>query len=136
MSIGVLIFDGDVKLAKLYGRFLCDHGFRAEIAASEFECQERLQERAWGSLVLDCEIPKRGAHRLLAWSRTTCVAMPVILTTWRGSPESVRRHVVPPVVQCLRKFFPLPALADAIRMAARSGGAQDGVAECFELVRR
>jgi DNA-binding NtrC family response regulator len=136
MSIGVLILDGDVELAKLYSRYLSHRGFRAETTASESECREFLQDRSWDALVLDCEIPQRGAQPLLAWSRTTCLAMPVILTTWRGSPESLRRLVVPPVVQCLRKFFPLPALADAVRMAAGSGETQGSLAEHLQLIRR
>jgi DNA-binding response OmpR family regulator len=133
MSLGVVVMDRDVKLARLYSRFLSDHGFQAETAPSESECQEILHQRLWDALVLDCEIPQRGRKRLLAWSRIQCSSLPVILTTWSGSPDSVRRLVVPPVVLCLRKFFPLPALLDAIRLAARSAGTRDSLVDRLQF---
>ena len=73
-------------------------------------------------LVLDCELPWGDAMGILACLQEDDLSLPVILTTWNTSPESVRQLVVPPVVRCLRKFFPLPALLDGIHLAVKSDG--------------
>jgi CheY-like chemotaxis protein len=122
MDVDVLMADQDVKLAKLYCRFLADHGFSAETATCGLECLEMVRQLAPEVLVLDRELAWDDASGVLAWLREDGLPLPVILTTWNASPRTIQRLVVPPVVLCLRKFFPLPALLDAIHVAVNGHG--------------
>jgi CheY-like chemotaxis protein len=117
MDVDVLIADQDVKLARLYCRFLADHGFSAEAATCGLDCLGKARELAPEVLVLDRELAWDDASGVLACLREDELPLPVILTTWDASPATARRFVVPPVVLCLRKFFPLPALLDAVHVA-------------------
>lgn len=120
MILDVLIADQDFDLARLYCRFLADHGLTAEAASSGLECLGIVRQRSPQVLVLDHELPWGDGEGVLACLREDGLSLPVILTTWKTSPRFAPRMIVPPVVACLRKFFPLPALLDGIRMATRS----------------
>jgi DNA-binding response OmpR family regulator len=117
MSLEVLIADQDVELAMLYRRFLHSHGLSAETVTGGLECLRRIRQRPPDVLVLDCGLLWGGADGVVACLREEGASLPVILTTWSTSPEEVCRLVVPPVVHCIRKFFPLPALLKSIRLA-------------------
>ncbi len=71
-----------------------------------------VRDRGPHVLVLDCELPWGDGAGVLACLREDGLSLPVILTTWKDAPEA--RLLAPPVVRCLRKFFPLPALLDAV----------------------
>ena len=122
MSLHILIADQDIALARLYRRFLSNHGLSAEAVASGLECLKEVRQQAPDVLVLDHELRWGDALGVLTCLRQDGLSMPVLLTTWQRSPETVRRLVVPPVVLCLRKFFPLPALLDGIHLAIHSCG--------------
>jgi DNA-binding response OmpR family regulator len=117
MSLEVLIADHDVELAMLYSRFLARHGFSAETVTGGLECLRRIRQLSPDVLVLDRDLPWGGGDGVVACLREEGVSVPVILTTWSTSPDMVGGLVVPPVVHCLRKFFPLPALLECIRFA-------------------
>ena len=126
MSVDVLIADQDVELANLYCRFLADHGFSVEGVECGLECLD--VPHVPDVLVWTASCP--GAmHGNTCLSAEDDLSLPVILTTWNASPESIRKLVVPPVVHCLRKFFPLPALLDGIHFAAKC----DGTVKLFPL---
>ena len=122
MSLDILIADQDVELANLYCRFLTAHGFSAERVECGLECLDRVRRHVPDVLVLDRELPWGDATGILACLQEDDLSLPVILTTWNTSPELVRKLVVRPVVHCLRKFFPLPALLDGIHFAVKSDG--------------
>lgn len=118
MPLDVLITDEDVELARLYCRFLAVNGFSAETATCGLECLRKVGQLDPHVLILDSELPPRGdAAGVLACLREDGLSLPIILTTWNSSQETIDRLVVPPVVLCLRKFFPLPELLDGIRIA-------------------
>jgi CheY-like chemotaxis protein len=127
MSPRILIADQDVKLARLYGAFLSDHGMVVETAASGLECLTLVRLQAPDVLVLDHELPWHDAAGVLACLREDGLSLPVLLTTWSASAATVRRLVAPPVVRCLRKFFPLPTLLDSVHSAFLLG---DRAADC------
>lgn len=120
MHLDVLIADQDLKLARLYCRFLAGHGLSAKAALSGLDCLAMVHQQPPDVLVLDRELPWNDARGILACLRADGVSLPVILTTWNDSQETMRRLVTPPVVLCLRKFFPLPALLGAIHLAVNS----------------
>jgi DNA-binding response OmpR family regulator len=126
-QVEVLLADQDLALAKLYPRFLRVHGLAAETAASARECRRKLVPSDWDVLVLDRELPGRSANRLLSQIRADGISTAVVLTTSTASPDADGRLVVPPVVLCLRKFFPLPELAEAVRSAATPSHFQPSV---------
>lgn len=133
MHLHVVIADQDVKLAKLYCRFLADHGISAETAVCGLECLGIMRHHVPDVLVLDRELPWRDARGVLACLREDGLSLPVILTTWSTSQDAVRWLVVPPIVLCLRKFFPLPALLEGIHFAVNSYGSQDLFSESLQL---
>lgn len=125
MHLDVVIADQDVELAQLYCRFLADHGLSAGAAAGGLECLVMVRERKPQVLVLDHELPWGDGEGVLACLREDGLSLPVILTTWNGSPTIASHLVVLPVMVCLRKFFPLSALLDSILTASnhfRQGG--------------
>lgn len=136
MHLDVVIADQDVELAKLYCRFLAVHGIAAETAACGLECLGIIRHQVPDVLVLDRELPWRDAKGVLACLREDGLTLPVILTTWNASQETVRRLVVPPIVLCLRKFFPLPALLEGIHCAVNSYGSQDVFSESLQLTQQ
>jgi CheY-like chemotaxis protein len=117
MNPDVLVADHDIKLARLYCRFLADHGLTAEAVSDGLQCLGVVRQSDPQVLVLDHELPWGDGEGVLACLREDGRSLPVILTTWRRSPEFARRMIVSPVVACLRKFFPLPTLLDTIQMA-------------------
>jgi DNA-binding response OmpR family regulator len=124
MKTSVLVVDRDRELARLYFEYLSDNGFSTDVAATREECLAMVRERPWDVLILDRENPRCDAKSVITRLRNEVPSLPVILTTWVASPDRVPRLVVPPVVLCLRKFFPLPQLLDSIRLTAKLGGAQ------------
>ena len=116
MSIDVLIADQDVELARLYCRFLSEKGLSAEIAETGLECLKRVHWKKPDVLVLDHDLAWGDAEGVLACLREDRFPLPVILTSWNIASESIPL-LEPPVVQCLRKFFPLPALLDEVKRA-------------------
>lgn len=136
MSLDVLIADQDVELATLYGRFLAARGFSVETARCGLECLGKVREMAPDVLVLDRELPWGDGEGVLACLREDGASVPVILTTWIASPETCSSLVVPPVVLCLRKFFPLPALLNGIEFAANSYRKPGDSSDDLELVRQ
>lgn len=125
MHVDVVIVDQDAELAKLYCRFLANHGLTAEAATRRRECLELVRLQAPDVLVLDHELPRGDAKGILACLREDRLPLPIILTTWNAPPKTIQRLVVPPIVLCLRKFFPLPALLEGIRFAVNSYGSQE-----------
>ena len=115
MKLEVLVADQDVELAQLYCRFLADHELTAAAASSGLECLGMVRQWNPRVLVLDHELPWGDGEGVLACLREDSLSLPVILTTWKTSATFARQLIVPPVVVCLRKFFPLPALLDNIR---------------------
>jgi DNA-binding NtrC family response regulator len=133
MGTEVLILDRDAALARLYCGVLANHGFSAETVASAPKCRDMLRHRSRDVLVLDREIPNQGATRLIACLKKEEMSTRVVLTTWTATAELTRRLVVPPVVLCLRKFFPLPALVDAVRIATQSIGTRHTVCGTLDV---
>jgi hypothetical protein len=66
MDVEVVIADQDVKLAKLYCRFLADHGISAETATCGLECLAMARKLAPEILVLDRELAWGDASKVLA----------------------------------------------------------------------
>jgi len=131
MRPDVLIADQDVELAGLYRRCLTGHGLVVELAASGLECLGRAQQDTPRVLVLDRELPWGDADGVLACLREADLPLPVILTTWEG--ETARRLVEPPVVLCLRKFFPLQALLEAVLLVSPRRPSDDPATEEFAV---
>jgi hypothetical protein len=75
--------------------------------------------------VLDCELPWDDTRGILGSLREDGLSLPVILTIWDTVPTPMEPLVVPPSVLCLRKFFPLPALLDAVHLSSNCDGLQD-----------
>lgn len=117
MSLDVLIVDQDVELARLYGGFLTTYGFSAATAPGGPECLERIHQEGARVLVLDRELLCSDGEGVLARLREDWWPGSVILTAWNISPEIIPQLLVPPVVLCLRKFFPLSALLQGVRLA-------------------
>jgi DNA-binding response OmpR family regulator len=136
MPLDVLITDQDVELARLYCRFLADNGFSAETATCGLECLRKVRQEDPHVLVLDRELPRGDAVGVLACLREDGLSLPIILTTWNASQETIDRLVVPPVVFCLRKFFPLPELLDGIRFAVGRQGIHRDLYRQFELAQK
>jgi len=137
MKLDVLIADQDVELARLYCRFLADHGWTAEAASDGLECLEKVRHCDPQILVLDHELPWGDGEGVLACLREDGLSLPVILTTWKTSPAFARKLIVAPVVACLRKFFPLPALLNGIQIAVtrfRMGSSPRGAETVQELL--
>jgi CheY-like chemotaxis protein len=132
MSLDVLIADQDVELAKLYCRFLTNRGFSTEIATCGLECLTIVRQQSPNVVILDQELPWCDAKGVLACLREDGMSLPIILTTWNASPETVRQLVAPPVVLCLRKFFPLPALLDGVHRAVNHCAVQGVSSDCLE----
>lgn len=125
MSINVVIVDQDVKLARLYRRFLAGHGVSAEIAQCGLDCLKMINQHPPDVLVLDHDFPWGDGEGVLACLREDGLSLPVILTTWAASPQSVHELVAPPVVLCLRKFFPLPVLLHGVLLTANTREKRD-----------
>jgi FixJ family two-component response regulator len=123
MCLEVLIADQDFALAELYCRFLAADGFAARRVRSARECLEMASEEAPGVFVIDLELS--WSDEVLAGLGARGLLPAVILTTWSDSPTMPRSRPIPPVVLCLRKFFPLPMLREGIRFAFRTLEARD-----------
>lgn len=133
MSLDVLIADQDVDLARLYCRFLTKHGLTTAAVASGLECLGMVHDREPRVLVLDHELPWGDGEGVLACLRADGLSLPVILTTWKASPEMARQLVIPPVIMCLRKFIPLSSLFDRIRSAIRCDGSREVFSDSLVL---
>jgi DNA-binding NtrC family response regulator len=129
MKPQILVVDRDIELARLYCGFLGDNGYTGETAASRDECLDILRGQSPEILILDRENPHCDAKSIIYRVRKEAIPASVILTSWIASPESIPRLVVPPVVLCLRKFFPLPRLLDSVRLAAQIRTTERPVAE-------
>ncbi len=120
MRLDVLVADQDVKLARLYCRFLEENGLGARPISGGPECLALARQAPSAALVLDREL--RWPAGVVACLREAGLSVPVILTTWNASPRCLRQLVTPPIVRRLRKFFPLPVLLHAVQQAATSNG--------------
>jgi DNA-binding response OmpR family regulator len=116
----ILVADQDPQLAKFYARFLGGHGYEVQIARGGLECLAMLRREKSEALVLDKELPWGDGAGVLACLREDGLPLPVVLTSWETRAEDVYRLIVPPVVVCLRKFFPLSALLKGIDIALKS----------------
>jgi DNA-binding NtrC family response regulator len=120
MNLDVLIADQDIKLARLYGQFLDENAISARAVWGGLECLRMIRELNPSILVLDHELPWRDSEGVLACLRADKRALPVILTTWDARPHRVDQLMVPPVIRCLQKFFPLAMLIATIERGLRT----------------
>jgi len=113
MRLDVLVTDQDIALARLYCRFIKERSFSAKAASNGLSCLDLVCRHNPQLLILDRELPRRDGDGVLACLRADGKSMPVILTTWNTPPNCLES----PVVACLRKFFPLQDLLEAVELA-------------------
>jgi DNA-binding response OmpR family regulator len=110
----VLIAEADADLRAIYQRFFSYHRWQVQTAGGGLECLAKLRQLPPDLLVLDWELPWGGGEGVLALMRENprLLAVPVLLTSVLTSPKALADLLSPPVVQALRKPFPLGALLE------------------------
>jgi len=127
MKQRLLIAERDDELCELYRRFLTERGYEVETTTDGLDCLAKLRQGTPAVLVLDLELLWGGGDGVLSWLRDEAPAprIPVLLTATAAAPPAMAEFNEPPVVDYLRKPFPLAGLLESIRSAVANKGRRE-----------
>src|SRR5688572_12671325 len=85
MSSRVLLIEDDARLAAMVADYLGEAGFRAMIAGTGSEAEQRLKREMFDAVILDLMLPDMDGLDLCRRIRTNS-AIPLLMLTARGDP--------------------------------------------------
>jgi len=122
----VLVVMADAKDLAHARDALASAGLRSEVAVSADEAlgKIRVARGSYAAIVIDDELPNRGADRLFRSLRGMHRDLPVVIVSRSGAAELTHRHETDVCVVALAKPYTATALQDALRalrVRCRSG---------------
>ena len=116
MKQRLLVAETDPAVAERYRSVFSAAGYRVEIASDGVDCVRRFRRAAPDLLVLDQELLWGGSDGVLACMRDDCdwARIPVVVIAAVLPAAKLWQMRFPPVVRCLPKPVPMPALRDVV----------------------
>ena len=129
----ILVVDDDPAFRAMLRAVLAEReGYRVQEAADGLEALEALEDGLPGLLLADLRMPRMGGLELLRSVRRSHPALPVIVMSGEGLDDEVVECIQEGAIDFLRKPFPVPRLAAAVRDALHRRQAAPGLEWRYE----